>query len=395
MMSTKEIISISNNKNRPAVLCDGYRYNWVKDNVSGNTFWRCANREECSASITLNPNQTEVVRGSLHSCVQNHHIFIRDIVVHAAKKKVCGNMAPVKKIYEKIILKHVQDDETIEMMPSFESVRNKLHRARKRFLEVSAAKFPKSIDVEIPNTFRKNFLVAEYELDSENKICLFSTATCKMFAMSASRQNKVFFGDGTFKPVPSSFTQLFSIHVDGASDKKNMNVFPMLYALKYKCDFEMAQMNAFQEVFPQGKVTGCYFHFSKAVWSKADALHFANSDQGKQIVRLVCNLPLLPSSLINDGWNSITNYAMNCEGMTAFTQYFEAQWLKNTALISCCKERHRTNNAMEAWHRRLCVRLHSKTTLFGFLHKLKNESRYQDIRVKGLLTKKENRKKRT
>lgn len=412
-----EIIFISNNKNRPAVLCNGYRYNWVKDNVSKTSFWRCANRQECSASITINDNKTKIIRESIHSCVSNPGKQKRDIVVNAAKNKVCQSMASVKKLYEKTVLKYVKEEDN-EKMSAFESVRDTLHRTRKRFLEVNTTEVSKSTDVEIPNIIKHNFLVSEYELDSHNKIFLFASKICKNYAQIQSSLNKTFFGDGTFKPVPIQFYQLFSIHVDGASDEQTTNVLPMLYALlpnktqatycalftlirdvlgikinKYKCDFELAQINAFKEVFPHGKITGCYFHFSKAIWKKSDELQLTTTDKGKEIAGLVCILPLLPSSFINIGWNSIVNYAANCEGMSAFITYFEKQWLIKKSLISCCYERHRTNNAMEAWHRRLGVRI-KKTTLIHFLYKLKKESRYQDMVVRGIFFKTENRKKK-
>lgn len=88
--------------------------------------------------------------------------------------------------------------------------------------------------------------------------------------MKNLNSNVKLFGDGTFH-VPPPFYQLYTIHIDVDSCNEMTNIVPLLYALLpdksqntyerlftlikdqfgsdipyYKCDFEVAQMNAFK-----------------------------------------------------------------------------------------------------------------------------------------------------
>jgi hypothetical protein len=38
------------------------------------------------------------------------------------------------------------------------------------------------------------------------------------------------------------------------------------------CDYELAAINAFKQVFPSVHVSGCFFHFSQSLWQKMQEL---------------------------------------------------------------------------------------------------------------------------
>lgn len=40
----------------------------------------------------------------------------------------------------------------------------------------------------------------------------------------------------------------------------------------FKCDFEIAIINGVKEVFPSALVSGCYYHYNRAVWKQAKKL---------------------------------------------------------------------------------------------------------------------------
>ena len=53
-------------------------------------------------------------------------------------------------------------------------------------------------------------------------------------------------------------------------------------------------MNAVKNVFFAADVSGCYFHFQKAVKKKAKELKLYETRAGRKFTRMVAHLPLLP-----------------------------------------------------------------------------------------------------
>lgn len=127
-MDSTKIIFVKSNKNKQAVLYKGYKYNHISDNKNGTTFWRCNQRQECSASITINKERTAVIRESHHICLQDYDKTIKDLVMDKAKEKVCSNMKSIKLNFEKSLMS--LDNESLEplQMINFKSVKNTLHR---------------------------------------------------------------------------------------------------------------------------------------------------------------------------------------------------------------------------------------------------------------------------
>ena len=98
------------------------------------------------------------------------------------------------------------------------------------------------------------------------------------------------FGDGTFKVVPTGYSQQYTLHgyYDGMT-------YPCVYALlkgrseidynkfldevldlmphgvtpnplSIMTDFELAAIKAFKSNFPLAETSGCYFHLGQSVW---------------------------------------------------------------------------------------------------------------------------------
>lgn len=421
-MEEKHLIFIKSNKNKQAVIYGNYKYNHTADNKNGSSFWRCNKRGECSASITINQERNLVLRETVHFCEADECKILKNIVVDKAKISVCENMKSIKRNYEESL--EDLDNQPVStklkttMKPCFKTVKDTLNRARLRFLNVKRTEYSSSVDVEIPPIISNMFMVSEQKIDEDNKLILFCSQENREVLQSFADQNHFFFGDGTFKRAPTPFYQLFTIHVDVGSCDSSTNVIPVIYALLpnkcentyyalfslirdemginircYKCDFEMAQINAVKSIYPNASVTGCYFHYIKNVWKKAVELNFPSTAGRKNIVRMAANLPLLPTNLIVNGWQSIVAEAPSCEEFENFKTYMEKYWLKNPAMISCCRQRHRTTNALEAWHRRLNIRMQHKPTLILFLYLLKKEAKFQNLKVTHSIFESGNRKK--
>jgi hypothetical protein len=225
---TKYIMDFQFTKNQAGRLCllqEGYRYNFEKTNKSGSTLWRCANRSCCSSTITLDLTKTKVLRSSdknPHTCSpdQNRNRII--LAIEKTKTDVCENFKPIQKIYESNI-EHLKIDCCV---PSFLSVKDTLYRARKKILNTDRLIFSNIEKVYIPNGLAKKFLICE-DGDIEKKLVFYTPLAKKEIKGKHGR----FYGDGTFRCVPSPFNQLYTIHLDLGSTIETVNVKPMIYAL--------------------------------------------------------------------------------------------------------------------------------------------------------------------
>lgn len=144
----------------------------------------------------------------------------------------------------------------------------------------------------------------------------------------------------------------------------------------------MGVINAFKEVFPTASLSGCYYHFNRAIWKHAKQLRLTSTRDGVKIAKLTSNLPYIPAEQIKEAWLTVKGVALNCPVMDSFISYFERQWMRMPpSEISCAGQRHRTNNAVEAWHRRLNARMPHKPPLMRFLFKIKKDNKFQEIKI--------------
>lgn len=149
----------------------------------------------------------------------------------------------------------------------------------------------------------------------------------------------------------------------------------------YKCDYEIAAINAIREVYPEIKVKGCYYHFLNAVFRMSKKLNFNETHLGRKITQLCTSLALLPPNLIPEAYLAIYEIAPETEVSQKFLDYFNNQWIQTITkdIFSCYGEKNRTTNAVEGWHRRINSRIPSRPTIFQFLVAFKVEAQIQNI----------------
>ena len=138
--------------------------------------------------------------------------------------------------------------------------------------------------------------------------------------------------DGTFSVAPHQFLQLFTIHgfysgrvfpfvvmfmtrriqtmyntllsklVQLSSDRFRIN----LSAKFLSTDFELASINAFQDIFPSVVVNGCHFHLCQAVIRKVgDVGHkvtYRDDEQFAIHVIMLMALAFLPTDSVKEGF---------------------------------------------------------------------------------------------
>lgn len=408
----QEISFATNQKGKCTLICGTHRYNKHRTNKTGSTLWRCVCRQECIASISLDKTRTIVTRQTKHTC---ETFGIQNIIhEHVAflKKLVCKDFRPVQQIFEEneSRLREKVPISDHDLLPTFYSLKDTLYRARKSYLNTDRLHHTSTATASVRDVLGKKFLVCED--GATEKIIVFATSLAKKIVKSPGS----YFADGTFKSAPPPFYQMYVLHLDIGSSDKCINITPVIYSLlpnksqetytrlfrllkeklgvciKYfKCDYELAQINAVQSVFPDAQISGCYHHYNDAIWKHAEKKGLLNTSSGRNITRIAAIIPLVPAQHIPATWVHILEQAPQSPGMDHFRRYFERQWFPKlpTSLLSCAGQRHRTTNALEGWHRRINTgRIPNKPSLYMFIYKLKKESVFWDKRIKDSLFKK-------
>lgn len=391
-------------KGKKKLLRAGYQFHCNSTNKKGTTIWRCVNRSECNGSITLSRDSGSILRESGHTCKPNFSKNLIDVKMNKCRERVKKEWKSVSKIFEETMGELEEEDDFVDI-PSLKSKRDGLYKMRKRAIGVETCQFPTVDTVKFPEILSNDFLVYESK-DDLPKFFIFATAEGREIALNTD----LIFVDGTFKTVPRPFFQLLSIHVDVGSTRASTNIIPIFFCLlpnktkqiyervfsvlrsqfkldvKFiKSDYEMAIINAAKSIFPDVLVKGCFFHFNQAIYKKAKALGMMTDDNLKNIVRLTTNLALLPYQYISEGWLAILEMMPENDSKAEnFQKYFTEQWQKRISqdMWCCANERHRTTNAVEAWHRRLVIKVQEKDNIFMYISILKKEAKYYLNKVK-------------
>lgn len=280
-----------NQKGYKTVIQGGNRYNLNVTNRNGSTLWRCVNRKDCSASMTLD-TEFNVLRRSNHTCDQSRLKQKVFLTLNSIKQDVCDDLASVGAIYEKhvnILLQNQNDEDEdctdeeclIDYLPPLKKVQDSLYKKRRRYLNCRKLTFTNLEEVNVPNALGRNFLVCED--GTHDKILIFATKIARRLI----KERKGFYLiDGTFQTCPQPFYQLVSLHIDLGSTEESNNVAAVVFGLLpnkreetyvrffslskehlkvriqcLKSDYEIAIMNAAKQVFPEAEVFGCLYHY--------------------------------------------------------------------------------------------------------------------------------------
>ncbi|CAF1230546.1 unnamed protein product [Didymodactylos carnosus] len=157
-------------------------------------------------------------------------------------------------------------------------------------------------------------------------------------------------------------------------------------------DFEKAAMNVFGGSFPGVELSGCFFHLSQNI------LRFLQTHGFKQDfetditfadnIHKILALAFIEPSAVIAGFESLCsnlgddyqqildyiedNYIGRIRGGTRREATFPIQFWNMVARVK--NDMHRTNNNVEAWHRKInCAFQSSHPTLWAFLDKLIKE----------------------
>ena len=245
-------------------------------------------------------------------------------------------------------------------MPSMRSIQNTVYRQRK-LAGVPKSSITSLSELIIPEGFRtlctpdgiQEFL--KYDSgpnEGSNRFLMFSTDRNLDLMKNATTA----FYDGTFSIVPKIFMQLFTLHIQIGEanypmvyfllpNKKQTTYVAALNKLKALSpkfnpdtvmgDFEMASINAFQEIYPGVMQKSCFFHLSQAIYRNMqkypDILELYKSDsEFSRRMRMIPALAFLPPNRVVTGFEQLEQsdyYEKHDEMLVEFLTYFEVNYI--------------------------------------------------------------------
>ncbi|KAJ1518904.1 hypothetical protein ONE63_011490 [Megalurothrips usitatus] len=124
------------------------------------------------------------------------------------------------------------------------------------------------------------------------------------------------------------------------------------------CDYEPAEMKALHRKFPNARLSGCLFHYAKAVGSHLKKLKMVRlirkNARVRTLCRMMCVLPLLPHDRIKEGFLVICDQIVKkrvSHKMHRAVTYWIRTWLPKVHVLSVCGCTDRTTNACESDNR--------------------------------------------
>lgn len=402
-------------RGHPVVIHRGYMYVKEREQLS-KTIWKCREAQKRKCRGRLHISEDTVVKQTEH----NH-------VPDAAKVAVCKALTSMK---NEAFASHLPtqtvvantfallDDAAAGQAPMIKTLKRTVQRYRNEVRRhpvnprnqeelVLVAPFTKTVD-------GRQFLLHDNH-SKENRILIFLTDR----NLNLLESNGHWFVDGTFKTVPSLFSQLFTVHV-----LKSEQVFAAAYVLMMKrteesyrevlqqlktlrpnlrpssimMDFEIQVMKAVQREFPGCGIRGCFFHFSQCLWRKIQEhglqVTYTNDPEFAIQVRMLTSLAFVRKEDVVTVFEALIDsefFQENENVLLPLVSYVEDVWIGRldrrggrkqprfshdvwNLYSSVTEGLPRTNNAVEGWHTGFSTMIAaSHASIFSFIEALKKD----------------------
>ncbi|KAL3113218.1 hypothetical protein niasHT_018372 [Heterodera trifolii] len=159
-------------------------------------------------------------------------------------------------------------------------------------------------------------------------------------------------------------------------------------------DFEKSVENIFRNLIPTANIHGCFFHFSQAIWRKAQHLglerRYVADEDYRTFIKMFTALSFCPTADVAQHFNSLSLYFINSAGNDQahleFIDYFESTWIGrptrrpmfqhemwNNREITI-QHLTRTTNSVESWHHQIQAKfLSPHPNIFAFIGGIREE----------------------
>ncbi|CAM4952107.1 unnamed protein product [Rotaria socialis] len=240
---------------------------------------------------------------------------------------------------------------------------------------------------QLSGDLRKTYRGEEFLLHEEEHMIIFTTKS----NLTALKQSKHWFADGTFKVCPNDFYQLFTLHALMTS-----TIIPLVYGLligkssndysgffkkvldqddfrpeTILSDFESGTIKTIKEMLPNTTHKGCLFHFGQCVWrqvqSKGLSTKYQEDENFRLNVKMLIGLAFLPLSDVITGFDLVAG-EFNDDDADDLLDYFERTWIGEPKRRGVGRKKPqfdiplwnvydrvmanlpRSNNSVEGWH---------------------------------------------
>ncbi|CAF0940968.1 unnamed protein product [Didymodactylos carnosus] len=197
-----------------------------------------------------------------------------------------------------------------------------------------------------------------------------------------------------------TYVELFRELKDHATNLK-MNFNPS----RITSDFEKALIKAVASEFPQAHHSGCYFHFTQAIYRNIQTLGlttaYRDDEDSRSACRKLMSLALIPLGDVKIAFEELQDDSPLT--LRPLFNYFSRFWLNEAPihLWNVCGTSRRTNNASEGislvpsglnlmvvyvgWHNRFNVRVNKHhPNIWHFINSLKDEETHLSHKYKSL-----------
>ncbi|CAF0954419.1 unnamed protein product [Adineta steineri] len=398
-------------KNAPLLIHDGYSYVIDKRNAK-KILWKCeySRKFKCRGRLHTDLNSIfDKTVGKHENHVGNQRSGLIRVYYERLREESLKNQTNPHNILTQANI-GVRDEVRVQLTHN-DNLKRNVRRWRE---ETSTAAIP--LDINFPvipdkyyRTTRDTLFLRNDTGPNSDRMLIFFTDEQRDIMENATD----FFIDGTFKVVPEIFFQLFVIHalyrdhifpvlfvlLPGKSGKiytkminDIMKLVPAWSPQRLMMDFEKAAMNMITGRFPIVELSGCFFHLSQSVQrflqnnglKKNYETDLTFADNIHQILALSF---LEPNEVIN-GFNHLCtylddeyqivldyiedNYIGRLRGRSRRVATFPVHFWNMTERVK--NNMHRTNNNIEAWHRKLnCAFQCTHPNLWTFMDKLIKE----------------------
>jgi hypothetical protein len=372
------------------LIHQGFKYqkNIIRRHI---IYWRCW-KKECRAPLKANlfDLEDQIANSNVLSEPEHTHAhedvqITRSEIKNRLVQKVKQDPSlPIKRIYYYVVREHGQGEGDAESIPPFSYVRSAMTRARQELVP----NIPWEVgDVEIESTWAGDYFLLHQ--DNDWGILLFATPEN---LEGLSRCTDVYM-DGTFRTCPHPYSQFFTVHgkyrnrvivfVSCLVTGKNIGQYrQILQTLKLKirqltghrwlpvrviCDFEQSLITAIQTDLPRVHLSGCYFHFTQALWRNVQSLGLARPyrQRLRKCIRKVMAIGYLPLLLVRQNFNihrnanSTRRLVRRFPALNDFLNYVQRNYLDGNfspAMLNVFERDmdNRSNNFVESKYLNIC-----------------------------------------
>ena len=388
------------------IKIDDYEYSYKERKANFNYAYRCRKRQcgilisidEINLKKIISKKDNEVISYTKvtkkeHSCKSNIvNTSINNIKLETEDIKLAEEM--IKKNIDKHLQWHINNLAKNNIQLKKTQVKNLLQNLREmnypndiEFLNdiskitISFSSNKKELQ-NLPFCFTKQIII-----NTKNNRQEYFVLFTSIFQLKKIKESKQIYMDGTFKCAPKKFYQLYNII---GKDEKSSIIIPLIFILmsnksfdlylhifryirfmlerfninvhwddKYvMMDFEKGSRKAFNKVFPEAHLMGCYFHYVKSLWKKAKKEGLTRKYLKMDTFVLIFSFKLyqfIPEKEKKDYLKSIIKAFSEKKEYNKYFRYFIKNWSKSNFLdfenLTQDEILDRTDNTCEIFHK--------------------------------------------